>query len=38
MKDIEYYIEDKILGITNYVLSKIIKPDISIDKVGQIDA
>ena len=37
MKNIEDYIVDKIYDATNYVLSKIIKPDISIENVGQLN-
>ena len=37
MKNIEDYIVDKIYSATNYVLSKIIKPDISIENVRQLN-
>lgn len=37
MKNIEDYIVDKIFSATNYVLSKIIKPDISIKNVEQLN-
>lgn len=37
MKNIEDYIVDKIFSATNYVLSKIIKPDISIENVRQLN-
>ena len=37
MKNIEDYIVDKIFSATNYVLSKIIKPDISIKNVKQLN-
>ena len=37
MKNIEDYIIEKIFSATNYVLSKIIKPDINIQKVGELN-
>lgn len=37
MKSLEEIIGDKILEILHYVLSKIIKPDITIDKVTELD-
>ena len=37
MKNIEDYIVEKIFSATNYVLSKIIKPDISIKNVEQLN-
>jgi len=37
MKSIEDYIVDKIFSATNYVLSKIIKPDINIENVRQLN-
>lgn len=37
MKKLEEIIGDKLLDMVNYVLSKTIKPDITIDKVSQLD-
>lgn len=37
MKNLEYIIATKIYGLINYLLSKIIKPDIKIEKVTQLD-
>lgn len=37
MKNIEDYIVEKIFSATNYVLSKIIKPDINLQKVGELN-
>ena len=37
MKTIEDLIADKLYAIINYVLSRIIKPDIEIDKVTELD-
>lgn len=37
MKPLEEIIADKILDMLHYVLSKIIKPDITIDKVTELD-
>ena len=37
MKAIEDIMADKIIGLVEFVLSKIIKPDITVDKVGQLN-
>lgn len=37
MKTLEELIGEKILELVHYVLSKIIKPDMTIDKVNQLD-
>lgn len=37
MRPLEEILADKILGLAQYVLSKIITPDITIDKVGELD-
>ena len=37
MKNIEYYIVGKIYNKLNQVLAKIIEPDISVEKIGQLD-
>lgn len=37
MKSIDEIVADKIYSIINYVLAKVIKPDIKIDKVRQLD-
>lgn len=36
-KNIEDLVADKIYGLINYVLSKLVKPDIKVDKVTQLD-
>lgn len=37
MKTLDEIIGDKILGIAHYILSKFVKPDITVDKVTQLD-
>lgn len=38
MKNIEEYLADKLIDMAHFVLSKLIKPDITIDNVGNLDA
>ena len=37
MKSLDELVADKIIDMINYVLSKIIKPDIRVDKVTDLD-
>lgn len=37
MKTLNEIIGDKILELAHYMLSKVVKPDITIDKVSQLD-
>ena len=37
MKTLDEIIGDKILELAHYMLSKVVKPDITIDKVSQLD-
>lgn len=37
MKTLDEIIGDKIVGIAHYILSKFVKPDITVDKVTQLD-
>ncbi len=37
MKTLDKLIEEKILDLLHYVLSKVIKPDITLNKVNELD-